>query len=289
MARTSHRRPRGPPQERRPALMCSDDPGIPVLFRQLLESESAEQQQLAALGSGALRDERAISAIAKFLGSESPAVSRAACLALSAIGTTRALEYVGQALLTGDEALRRAAAEALANHPDEGYAMLRDAASMEEIPVKRAAVYGLGRIDEAWANELLQQLHDEDDQWIVRNAAAEMLEANSRPVDPRAPRELTPPSETPWLIAYAGSLGLGISPDAPATDVLMSAFSSRNPEERLGALAYLKRTPGDAVIRGLYAAVFGEDAELREAAFTALWEVGATGQKLPDPATLGYS
>jgi HEAT repeat protein len=249
------------------ALMCSDDPGIPVLFRQLLESESAEQQQLAALGSGALRDERAISAIAKFLGSESPAVSRAACLALSAIGTTRAL----------------------ANHPDEGYAMLRDAASMEEIPVKRAAVYGLGRIDEAWANELLQQLHDEDDQWIVRNAAAEMLEANSRPVDPRAPRELTPPSETPWLIAYAGSLGLGISPDAPATDVLMSAFSSRNPEERLGALAYLKRTPGDAVIRGLYAAVFGEDAELREAAFTALWEVGATGQKLPDPATLGYS
>ena len=167
--------------------------------------------------------------------------------------------------------------------------MLRDAASMEDIPVKRAAVYGLGRINEVWANELLQQLHDEDEQWIVRNAAAETLEANSRPVDPRAPHQLTAPSETPWLIAYAGTLGLGISPGAPATDILTSALSSRNSEERLAALAYLKRTPSDAVIRELYAAVFGEDPELREAAFTALWEVGASGQKLPDPASLGYS
>ena len=63
----------------------------------------------------------------------------------------------------------------------------------------------------------------------------------------------------------------------------------RNPEERLAALAYLKRTPSDAVIREMYGAMFGEDAELREAAFIALWEVGASGQKLPDPATLGYS
>jgi len=271
------------------ALICSDDPGIPALFRRLLESESAEQQQLAVLGCGAVRDERAVGAISAVLGSPSPSVSRAACLALSAIGTTRALEYVGQALLTGNETLRRAAAESLANDPEQGYAMLRDAASMEDIPVKRAAVYGLGRINEVWANELLQQLHDEDEQWIVRNAAAEILESNSRPVDARAPREPTPPSETPWLIAYAGTLGLGISPGAPATDVLMSAFSSRNPEERLAALTYLKRTPSDAVIRELYAAVFGEDAELREAAFTALWEVGASGQRLPDPASLGYS
>jgi HEAT repeat protein len=271
------------------ALICSDDAAIPSLFRRLLESKSAEQQQLAALGSGAVRDERAVGTVAALLSAPSAAVSRAACLALSAIGTTRALEYVGQALLTGDESLRRAAAESLANDPEEGYAMLRDGASMEDIAVKRAAVYGLGRINEIWANELLQQLHDEDEQWIVRNAAAEVLESNSRPVDPRAPREATPPSETPWLIAFAGALGLGISPGTPAIDVLTAALTSRNSEERLAALAYLKRTPSDSVMRQMYGAMFGEDPELREAAFIALWEVGASGQKLPDPATLGFN
>ena len=70
---------------------------------------------------------------------------------------------------------------------------------------------------------------------------------------------------------------------------MTSALASRNPEERLAALAYLKRTPSDAVIREIYAAVFGEDPELREAAFMALWEIGSSGQKLPDPASLGYS
>jgi HEAT repeat protein len=271
------------------ALVCSDDPGVAPLFRRLMEGEAAEQQQIAALGSGAIRDDRAISAISALLDSPSPVVGRAACLALSAIGTTRALEQVGQALLKGSDELRRAAAESLSNHPEEGHAMLRDGASMEDIPVKRAAVYGLGRIDEVWANEQLQRLHEEDEQWIVRNAAAEMLEVHSRPVDPRAPRPLTPPSETPWLIAFAGTLGLGISPGNAATDVLSAALSSHNPDERLAALAYLKQTPNDGVMRDLYAAMFGEDPELREGAFLALWEIGASGQQLPDPAILGYS
>ncbi len=128
------------------ALVCSNDPGVASLCRQLMRTSSAGQQQLAALGSGAVRDERAVGDIAALLDSPNAAVRRAACLSLVAIGSTRALEHVGNALLQGDDELRRAAAEALANHPDEGYAMLRDGAAMPDILLRRATAYGLGRI-----------------------------------------------------------------------------------------------------------------------------------------------
>jgi HEAT repeat protein len=210
-------------------------------------------------------------------------------LALVAIGTTEALEHVGEALLQGDEDLRRAAAEALANDNDEGYAMLRDGATMTDIPLRRAAAYGLGRIREIWATELLEKMRSDDDQWVVRNAAAEILDSRSGPADPRVPRQLPPPSEAPWLIAFAGTLGVGISPGAPATDVLIAALKSPNQDERLAALAYLKRAPSDGVIREMYAAMGGDDEEVREAAFLGLCEIGASGHKLPDQQQLGFN
>ena len=153
---------------------------------------------------------------------------------------------------------------------------------MSDTPLRRAAAYGLGRVREIWATELLEKMRSEDDQWVVRSAATAMLESNSHPADPRVPRQLTPPSEAAWLIAFAGTLGVGISPGAPATDVLIAALKSKNRDERLAALAYLKRTPSDGVIREIYAAMSGDDAELREAAFLCLWEIGASGHKLPE-------
>jgi HEAT repeat protein len=271
------------------ALVHSGDTTIASLFRQMVNTDSNEQQQLAVLGSGMVGDERAAEAIAVLLQSSSPATRRAACLALVAIGTTRALEHVGHALLGGDEELQRAAAEALANDPYEGHAMLRDGIIMSEIPLRRATVYGLGRVREIWANELLERARADDEQWVVRNAATEMLDAQRRGDDPRIPRPLTPPSEAPWLIAFAGTLGLGISPGAPATDILIAALKAGSPEERLEAVSYLKRAPGDGVVRELYGAMYGNDGQVREAAFLALWEIGATGYKLPDPTQYGLS
>ena len=49
------------------ALICSDDPSVAALFRQLMAGASGGQQQLAALGSGALRDEKAVGDIAPML------------------------------------------------------------------------------------------------------------------------------------------------------------------------------------------------------------------------------
>lgn len=268
------------------AFVTSGDPGAATLFRQLLSSRSFELIPLAALGSGAIKDVKAIDALEEVLQAPFGAVRRATCLALVAIGTEKSLEGVARALLQGDEELKRAAAEAMANDPVEGHAMLKEGATLADIMLRRAAVHGLARVGQAWATEMLQRIQVEDDQWAVRNLANQYLEQMLK-IDPRVPRKLAVPSESPWLIAFAGKQGMGIPRGGPATDVLLSAFKLGETEERLAALPYLKRVANDGIIGALYNAMYGEDPEVREASFHAIQEIGANGTKLPHPNQYG--
>jgi HEAT repeat protein len=268
------------------AFVTSGDPGAATLFRQLLGSRSFELIPLAALGSGAMKDGKAIDALEEVLQAPFGAVRRATCLALVAIGTEKSLEAVGRALLQGDEELKRAAAEAMANDPVEGHSMLKEGATLTDIMLRRAVVHGLARVGQPWATETLQRMQVEDDQWAVRNLATQYLEQISN-IDPRVPRKLTTPSEAPWLIAFAGKQGMGVPRGGPATDVLLSAFKLGETEERLAALPYLKRVANEGIIGALYSAMYGEDPEVREAAFYAIEEIGANGIKLPHPNQYG--
>jgi HEAT repeat protein len=271
------------------ALVACEDATVALLFRRLTGADEPELMQLAALGAGAVGDQKAIPALKGALLSSSVSARRAACLALVAIGTIDALEVVGEALLRADDDLRRSAAEALANDRAEGFSMLRDGAGMEDIPLRRAVAYGLGRIKEGWAFEALEKMRLEDDQWIVRNAASEMIDVRTRTSDPRAPRPLPAPAETPWLIRFAGTQGVGISPGTPATSVLLAALKSPHGDERLAAIEYLRTIRTEAVVNELYSSMFANDPEMRESAFLALWEIGASGFKLPDPARHGFN
>jgi HEAT repeat protein len=268
------------------AFVTSGDPGAATLFRQLLSSRSFELIPLAALGSGALKDVKAIEALEELMHAPVGSVRRAICLALVAIGTEKSLEGVARALLQGDEELRRAAAEALANDPVEGHAMLKEGATLTDILVRRAVVHGLARVDQPWAVEILQRMQVEDDQWAVRNLATQYLEQMQR-MDTRVPRPLFTPSETPWVIAFAGKQKMGVPRGGAATDVLLSAFKQGDTEERLAALPYLKRAANDGIVAALYNAMYGEDPEVREAAYQAVEEIGADGFKLPHPNQFG--
>jgi HEAT repeat protein len=271
------------------AFSASNDPNVATLFRQFMNTLSFELMKLVALGSGAIRDGKATKTLDGMLQAPSISARRAACLALIAIGTNDALEAVAKTLLNADEDLRRAAAESLANDPKEGHAMLRDGVTMKDILLRRAIVYGLRRVQEPWATELLKKMLVEDDQWVVRNSASEVLESQNHANDPRVPRPLKPPAETPWLIEFAGTQGSGISPGAPATDIILAALKSPKDEERLAALAYLKQNPNDGIIKQIYGAMYGDDPDLREAAFLTLWEIGTSGYKLPHPTQFGFS
>jgi hypothetical protein len=268
------------------AFVLSNDPGAAALFRQFMSSLSFELVQLYALGSGALQDQKSVRVLEDMLNGPSLDVRQAACLALVAIGTNESLEVVAQTLLNGDESLRRAAAEALANDHGEGYAMLKDGATLTDILLRRAVVYGLSRVEEAWAIDLLKSMQVNDDQWVVRNSATEVLERKSH-TSVRAPRPLPAPSETPWLIEFAGKQGKGISPGTPATDILLSALKGNDPSARLACLPYLRQSPNEGVVMQLYHAMYTDDPELREAVYLTLMEIAAAGVKLPHPSQFG--
>ena len=269
------------------AFIQSGDPGCAVLFRQLLEESDPEILQLAALGSGALQDTKAIEMLEGVLRNANPPVRRAALLALVNIGTTAAIDVVANALLHGDENLRRAAAEALTNQPREGHALIKEAANMkEDLMVRRASAYGLGRIKEPWAQEMLSNLQVLDDQWVVRNSAVEVIEEQQKP-NPHIPKRLPPPSESPWLIAFAGKQGMGVSPDKPPTDVLLQALKSGDEDERLASLSYLRMLPSEGVFGALFQAMYADDPFLREGVFQTLSEMAARGMEVPDPVQFG--
>jgi HEAT repeat protein len=270
------------------AFVYSKDPSAATLFRQLMNSSSFELVHLAVLGAGAMRDAKAIKQLEMSLQAPSLSVRRAACLALVAINTNESLEIVAQTLLSGDEDIRRAAGEAIANDTKEGYAMLRDGITIEDILLRRAVVYGLGRIKEDWAIEILKRAQIEDAQWIVRNAATEVLDAKTS-ANSLAPTSLKPAHETPWLIEFAAKKGLGVSPGTPATDIFLLALKEDEPDARLAALPYLKYSPNEGVISQIYNAMYKDDPELREAAYLTLWEMGVSGVKLPDPSQYGLS
>ena len=165
--------------------------------------------------------------------------------------------------------------------------MLKEGATIaDDIMVRRAVVHGLSRIHQPWSVELLQKIQVEDDQWAVRNLATQYLEQISQ-IDPRVPRKLKAPSDSPWLIAFAGKQGMGVPRGAPATDVLLAAFKLGETEERLASLPYLKRAASDGIIGALYSGVYGDDPEVREASFYAIEEIAANGTKIPHPNQFG--
>ncbi len=268
------------------ALAMSGDSNVGALFRQLMLSPSNELRRLAALGAGLVHDSKSVDALTEVLVTSAGAARQAACLALVEIGSPQAFDAIAHALLSGDEQLRIAAAEALANNKEAGYETLRDGVKHEDILVRRAVVYGLARIKEDWAQELLGQIPTQDDQWVVRNAAVEMLEAVQR-ANPRIPQRELQPENMPWLIEFAGKYGMGVIPGEPATDLLLLALKDESPEYRQAALHYLRHTPAEGVLAALYQHLFGTDGEMRDGVFRVLSEMAMGGARLPRPQQFG--
>lgn len=268
------------------AFAFSGDPGAITLFRQLMRAPSNDLRQLAAIGAGLMMDAKAVDGLIDVVAHSSGTARHAACLALVAIGTTPALEGVATALLRGDEELRVIAAEALANNRGDGRDALREGITSEDILMRRAIVYGLARVPEAWAQEILEKTQLNDEQWAVRSVAVEML-ASRQTANNRIPKKLTSPSETPWLIEFAGKYGMGISPGQPATDILLFALKEENAEYLRPALSYLRNSPTEGVLAAMYPCIYGTNTEARESVFQVLSEMALAGTNLPHPRQFG--
>ena len=267
------------------ALATSGDPGVPTLFRHLLQSRQSSVRQLAALGCGFTRDIQSVGEMVKLLG-DVPEVGRAVCLALVNIRTKPALDAVASALLQGEEELRRAAAEAFANHPEEGHPTLKEGAVIDDLLVRRAVIYGLWRIRQPWSIQILEEMRIEDAQWVVKDAAAHAVEELNIP-DPRIPRQLSPLEDIPWLIAFASERGFGISAGESALEMLLRVLKDGNENEQLAAIGQIQQRGETRIFPAIYHLLYGSNPELSEAAFNIVWHIAATDTEFPPPIQFG--
>ena len=204
-------------------------------------------------------------------------------MGLAGIGTESSLEGLGRLLLEGDETIRLSAGEALACDPNEGYSMLREAVEIENLLTRRAAVFGLSRVSEDWAFEILETIQVEDDQWVVRGAAAEALERRQNP-----PWHIQPPvediAELTWLSDFAAREGLGVAPGKAALEMVRRALNKGTPEEQIAAMEAIAWSGGDEFSVELTQALHSDEPHLRDAAFEALWQLRAQGEEMPKVA-----
>ena len=184
--------------------------------------------------------------------------------------------------------MRRAAAEVLSQNPVEGYQTLLDGSTHEDLLVRRACVYGLGLIDQPWSREQLQKLQIEDGQWVIRNTAAQALE-NMNSMDTHVPRAIVPPYMAPWVIAFAGRNGTGVSPTASPLPLLLQVVNSGTEEEKIAALEYLSIYQDEGVAAKLYDLIYSQHLTLREYALYTLWRISLSGTSLPSTKKYGLN
>lgn len=262
------------------ALASTGDSGIAPFIKGMLGSGKASFRQLAALGCGLLQDVSAIDTLTHLLTDPVPTVHRAASLALINIGSRTAIDAVAYLLLNGTEQQRQAAAEAITNHPIESVGILQEGSAMDDLHVRRAVVFGLKRIAKPWAKDILQKMSIEEKEWVVRDAAVHAVEALSQEYTVGI-YPLKPPSETPWLLAFAGERGLGISPGKSANDLLLMALKEGSEEQKIAALSYLKCLCEPIGLDLIIRFIKTSQGEIKESAFNTLWQFNMTGMEIP--------
>ena len=204
------------------------------------------------------------------------------------IGSSQSLIGLGKWLIEGDDVSQLFSAEALASHDGKGISMLEDATTMDGVRIRRAAVYGLGRVFSNEIDQILKRIELEDDQAIVRNAATEVLELRRS-----IPQELSPhpnnPSELPWLIAYAAEGGLGLTPGKGVLETLRRALLTGSKLQRIAALETISNYQSQELVLDILKSMEAEDMEVKDAAYAALWQLEASGVNYQSAFTSGVS
>ena len=89
------------------------------------------------------------------------------------------------------------------------------------------------------------------------------------------------------MIAYAGEKGKGVTAGKPAQDMLRQALKDGQELERQAAMEQIYRNPDTGMIIDLMHILYGNEPDLREAAFNTLWHLDLDGIDFPPPAQFG--
>ncbi len=271
------------------ALVSTRDSSADILFRRLQAHYQPAIRITGCLGAGFARDTKAINDLKGLLHDQNPGVQKAACLGLGAMQDVTGIEAVAFSLVHGDEGLQQCAAEVLAGDPLEGYDTLREGSTYDQLLVRRAVIRGLRKVNQPWSTEILQKIQIEDSQWVVRNAAEQAINF-LKENHPATPEKFPLLKDTPWLIEFASQKGVGISGQNAAEEMLIDAAETGNEIQKLLAfyrLIFFDEIKPGAIMQ-LYHGLFGENEDLKEAAYTSLWLLGGRGIPLPKPVQFGF-
>ncbi|MDZ4672299.1 MAG: HEAT repeat domain-containing protein, partial [Phototrophicales bacterium] len=267
------------------ALVGTRDKNIVRIFARGLRDSNPEVRRLSCLGLGALRADEAIKDITSLLADVDPEVALSAGLALGAIGSQDALEEMVAVLTTGTEALRQAIAEAFAALPDEGYPVLYDAIAHEDIMVRRAAVFGLRRINTPWALVAIYKTSTEDDQWYVRSAAEQAFLEMQFGETASGVRPIPDVESLDWLRDWLNSLGDASKQVSTGGDALLrKALEEGNTNVQALSVANIGQMGITSQADALYAALRHREPVVRAAAHLGLCYLQSQlGMVLPSP------
>jgi HEAT repeat protein len=266
------------------ALLDTRDKNALLLFRRAVRNMNPDIRRLACLCMGALGEAEAIKDLKPLINDQNHEVQLAAGMALGAIGNEEALETMLISFTSGAEAMRQAMAEAFAALPDEGYPILYDAISHEDMMLRRAAVFGVKRIHTTWALICIYRAFLEDEQWYVRSAAQEAFQELQYGRETSLTAAYPTPDKIRWLAEWAASRGEALPPGDSAQQVLIRALQEGEPLERALAAHNLGQLGVINALKSLYGALRDRHDEVRSAAYRGLAEIESqTGEMLPNP------
>jgi HEAT repeat protein len=273
------------PESLRDALLrvvvSTRDKGLNFLFKQALGRPEQALRRLGLRGFGLMRREADVAHVAPLVNDADPSVRAEALRALGAIGRQAAIDVLAQALLDLDDDSRRVAAESLAECGIAGWELLKEGASLTDdkgadvMGVRRAVTFGLARVGEGWARDLLVKMERDDRQWFVRSAAIDALHLRSEEHGEGEAIDLTPldRDNLGWLVQWTAQKGQPVGIGQPAAQALQRALEEPDVSVRLAAV-YTYAHLGDAdIIPELRKRLRDVDSLVRDAAFRALEEI----------------
>lgn len=217
------------------AIVQSAGESARAFFVQMLRNTSPDIRGAAIRGLGWCKSSGDRIVLASVLRDDkTPAKIRdSAARALLDLGSDEAVNVLAKVLPDVDEPLMASIADILASDVRGGEA-LQQAAHHPDLMVRRAAAFGLGKVDEDWAHELLLELAREDTEWVVRSAAELALQA--RDESEGLVTTVTPPpqpEQLDWLIGWAARQGEGLGIGEAAMVMLRRAAQEGNADAKV--------------------------------------------------------
>jgi ABC-type oligopeptide transport system ATPase subunit len=267
------------------ALVQMRDPNSAAgIFESVLNSGDGDLRRLAAIGIGALGavGKRYVEPLADLAADPEEDVRIAAIHALAAIGDTIALQTMAEVLLDGDERAQQAVAEEFAGMRQSGYPTLYDAVQHPEMAVRRAALFGVRRIETEWASELIRQTWIAEEEWFARIVALEaFIKEQSGPYGPTPP---ITPDQIEWVQAWAEQNNIPLPAGQQSTRALQQSLMDPNVFYRVYGAIALGQFGVIQATQALYERLTDPEPAVQEAAHKGLVELQlAVGEEMLDP------